>query len=110
MQAVPYRDSIVWIVENDFDVRRQHSTARSLVQQGLALLGSQMGELITEHELDGKEEITFAWTIPADDDIVPFVEWLDHRLFTVTLESLDNNLCEKCQNQYKNNRYFFGSK
>lgn len=62
------------------------------MKQRLTLIWSQMCELITEHELNGKEEITFSGTISADDYIMPFIEWLNNRLFTVTFEPLDNDL------------------
>lgn len=110
-----HRDSIVGIVKNNFHVCGQHSCARSLMQQGLTLFGSQMGEFIAEHELDGKEEITFAWTISTDDYIVPFIEWLNDRLLTITFESLNDNLqrwikCVILGRKRKINRYYFGSK
>lgn len=89
---VTYRNSIVWIIENNLDISRQHSGTSSFVQQCLTLFGAQMGEFITEYELYSKEEITFAWTISTNDYIMPFVEWLNNRLLTITLEPLDNNL------------------
>lgn len=51
-----------------------------------------MGEFITEHELNGKKEITFSRAIPADDDIVAFIERFDNGLLAVAFETLNDNL------------------
>jgi len=40
------------------------------MEESLSFLSAQMGIGITQHEPNGREEITFARTIAADNDIV----------------------------------------
>ena len=63
------REPVVGVVEHHFDVRRHHREAGALVQQGLALLGAQVGEDVAEDEPDGGEEVALPRPVPPDDDI-----------------------------------------
>lgn len=48
-----------------------------------------MGVGIAEYEPNGREEVTFAGTIAADDDIVFGGEWLDDRLILVAVVTVE---------------------
>lgn len=61
-----------------------------------------MRELIAEHKLNGKKEITFARTISTDNNIVTLIERLDNCLLAIALETLNNDL------RKRENNLFFG--
>lgn len=53
------------------------------VQKSLPLLTAEVSVCITQNETNGGEEVTFAGTIPADDDIVLGGERLNDCLILV---------------------------
>lgn len=87
-----YRNSVIRIVEDDFNVGGQDSGSSTFVQKRLSLLGTQMGEFVAQHELDGEKEITLSRSISSDDNIVPFVKRFNNSLLAVALKALNNNL------------------
>jgi len=53
------------------------------MQKGLTLLSAKMSIGITKDKTDGREEVTLAGTIAANNDIVFGRKWLDNRLVLV---------------------------
>jgi len=62
------------------------------MEESLSFLSAQMGIGITQHEPNGREEITFARTIAADNDIVFRWEGFDDGLILVAV--ISNRLAE----------------
>lgn len=58
-----YRNTIVRVIKNDFDIGGKYARTCAFVQQGLPLFRPQMCKLIAQYKLDGKEEITLTGSI-----------------------------------------------
>lgn len=59
------------------------------VQKSLALLPAKVSVGVAENETNGREEVTLARAIAADDDIVFGREGLDDRLVLVAVDEID---------------------
>lgn len=76
-------EAVVAVVEDDLDVGRHDRGARALVEEGLALLASELGVGIAEDEADRGEEVTLPRPVATDDNVRPGREGLDDGLILV---------------------------
>ena len=84
----------LWLYKVNYIHQSIHQYPRSIQNNHLSLLGSQMRIFIRQHKLNGIEEIGFTRSISTHHNIVPGIKWIYNCLFSVGFKSLNNNLLD----------------